>query len=73
MGLTIHMQGNQIAAGVNDQGNVEIAAIDMNTGMTVIVEVHSLVWKETLTKLGRLSGVGIYKAGRIGIVGGTDD
>ena len=73
MGLTIHMQGNQVAAGVNDQGNVELAGVDMGTGTTVIIEIHSSVWKETLAKLGRLSGVGIYKAGRIGIVGGTDD
>lgn len=73
MGMTIHMQGNQIAAGVNDQGNVELAGIDMNTGTTVIIEIHSAAWKETYAKLGRLSGVGIYKAGRIGIVGATDD
>lgn len=63
------MQGNQVAAGVNDQGNVEIAGVDMNTGTTVIIEIHSSVWRDTYEKLGRMKGVGIYKAGRIAIVG----
>ena len=61
------MQGNQIAAGVNDQGNVEIAGIDQSTGNTVIIEIHSAVWKESYAKLGRLRGVGIHKPNRVGI------
>lgn len=62
------MQGNQVAAGVNEQGNVELAGIDTNTGNAVILEIHSSVWHEAYRKMGRLTGVGIYKAGRIAVV-----
>lgn len=54
----------ELGAGVNDNGNVEIFGIDKESGALVTIEIHSASWKHVLSQLQRLTGIGIYKAGR---------
>ena len=58
----VHIWPNEIGAGVNERGNVEIVGMDRDTGTIVKIEVHSGKWKHVYAQLGRLRGVGIVKA-----------
>ena len=55
----------QVAAGVTEKGDIAITGIDPQTGMTITIVVESSAWKEVYAKLGRLRGVGIYRANRV--------
>jgi hypothetical protein len=55
---------NKIAAGVNDEGNVEIHGIQEETGMVFTIVIDSSRWDHVYKQLGRLKGVGIYHANR---------
>ena len=59
------MYAPSIAGGVNERGNAEIHAVDDRTGIVVTIEIDSKNWKETLSKLGRMHGVGISVANHI--------
>jgi len=57
----VHIWPEEIGAGVNERGNVEIAGLDRANGTIVKIEIHSAQWKHVLQQLGRLKGVGIVK------------
>jgi hypothetical protein len=73
--IEIVVTPSQIAAGITERGDVAITGVDPQFGTTVTIVVESTHWKTVLEKLGRLKGVGIYKANRLPIVGvdGTND
>ncbi len=60
--LQINAHCPEIGAGVDDQGNVLIHAIDKQQGLVVTLTIESGYWKKVLENLGRLSGVGIVRA-----------
>jgi hypothetical protein len=60
--VQVHIWPEEIGAGVNERGNVEIVGVDRSDGTIVKIEIHSEKWKHVLTQLGRLRGVGIVKA-----------
>ena len=62
--VNVHCYAPSIAAGVNPKGNAEIHAIDQS-GIVVTIEIDSSHWKEVLSKLSRLSGVGIPIANQL--------
>jgi hypothetical protein len=66
--IKIHSYPPQIAAGVNDNGNVEIHGIDEGTGLVCTIEIESSRWNHVYQQLGRLRGVGIYKANRANLI-----
>lgn len=63
--LKIHMFPPEIGGRVGESGNPEILAIDSKNGIVVAIEVDSQYWKQTLTKLGSLGGVGIIPANQL--------
>lgn len=74
MALEINCAPPEIAAGVDDQGNVVIAGIDRGTGIHVSITIDSTHWKAVYEKLGRLSGIGIYTGNRkINLAPNKDD
>jgi len=60
--LEIRAHTPEIGAGVDEQGNVVIHAIDKNAGLIVTITVESDYWQKALDNLGRLKGVGIVRA-----------
>jgi hypothetical protein len=69
----IHIWPEEIGAGVNERGNIEIAGLDRKQGTIVKIEIHSAQWKHVYAQLGRLKGVGIVKPkSNLSVVGGDD-
>jgi hypothetical protein len=62
--VQVHIWPKEIGAGVNERGNVEIVGMDAAEGTIVKIEVGSQEWPHVYKQLGRLTGVGIYKANR---------
>jgi hypothetical protein len=62
--IQAHIWPEEIGAGVNERGNVEIVGMDRETGSVVKIEISSQQWKHVYTQLGRMRGVGIHKANR---------
>jgi hypothetical protein len=60
----VHIWPEEIGAGVNERGNVEVVGLDRDTGTVVKIEISSQQWKHVYAQLGRLRGVGIYQANR---------
>lgn len=60
--LKIHMFAPEIGGQIGLNGNPEILAIDRATGTVVSIEVESQYWKQVLSKLGQIRGVGIHPA-----------
>lgn len=60
--LEIRAHTPEIGAGVDDQGNVTIHAIDKQQGIILTITVESQYWKKVYENLGRLNGVGIVRA-----------
>jgi len=57
----VHIWPEEIGAGVNERGNVEIVGMDRETGTIVKIEIHSAKWKHVYSQLGRMKGVGIVR------------
>lgn len=60
----VHIWPKEIGCSVNERGNVEIVGMDREEGSVVIIEIASQQWKHVYSQLGKMSGVGIYKANR---------
>lgn len=60
--LEIKIFPEQLGGRISENGNPQILGIDTATGIAVSIEVNSTHWKEVLSKLGRLEGVGIIPA-----------
>ena len=60
--LEIKIFPEQLGGRISENGNPQILGIDTQTGIAVSIEVSSQSWKEVLSKLGRLQGVGIIPA-----------
>jgi hypothetical protein len=54
----VHIWPEEIGAGINERGNVEIVGMDRDTGCVVKIEIHSSKWQHVYKQLGRMKGVG---------------
>ena len=60
--LSITIFPEQVAGRISENGNPQILGIDEKSGAVVAIEIDSAYWKDVLSKLGRLEGVGIIPA-----------
>ncbi len=71
--LEIKAHTPEIGAGVDEQGNVVIHAIDRSTGLIVTMTIESAYWPKALENFGRLKGVGIVRANNLIPIKGIQD
>lgn len=71
--LEIKAHTPEIGAGVDEQGNVLIHAIDRSGGMVVTLTIESAYWQKALENFGRLKGVGIVRATNLIPIKGIQD
>lgn len=71
--LEIKAHTPEIGAGVDEQGNVLIHAIDRPSGLVVTLTIESAYWQKALENFGRLKGVGIVRATNLIPIKGIQD
>lgn len=71
--LEIKAHTPEIGAGVDDQGNIVIHAIDRGAGLVITITIESAYWQKALDNFGRLKGVGIVRATNLIPIKGIQD